>query len=179
MVITVTAIVAVRTSLDVYDWARGLGDWKETVAATAAADSAQMPVVLQKASEALPPLMVSSTILLVWLGLLGGALAVRRRAHLGVDALVQLYPRRVRFALDYFSTALLAVFSLGVMVWGGYQVCAKAVETHSMTPGLESFNRAWFYAALPIAGALNFIYCIHAFFHPKPIGLDSDEGGDE
>jgi TRAP-type C4-dicarboxylate transport system permease small subunit len=111
--------------------------------------------------------------------MLGGALALRRRAHLGVDALVRAYPRKVRFALDYFSTALLAAFSLAVMVCGGYLVCDKAVSTHSMTPGLETFNQAWFYAALPVAGALNFIYCIHAFFHPKPIGMDLDEDGDE
>jgi len=124
------------------------------------------------------PVNTASQTLLVWIGILGSALAFRHRAHLGVDALVRLYPPKVRLFFDYLSTALVGLFSLTVLVIGGYQVSYRAFSLGSKMPGLESLNRGWFYLVLIMTGLLNLIYCFYHFAHPKPVGALDEESKD-
>jgi TRAP-type C4-dicarboxylate transport system permease small subunit len=120
-------------------------------------------------NRASAPINTASQTLLVWIGILGSALAFRLRAHLGVDALVRLYPYRARLFLDYLMTALVGAFSLVVLVIGGYKVAQLAFSRGDLMPGIESVNRGWFYLVLVIAGVLNLIYCIYHFANPKPV----------
>ncbi|MGC9327514.1 MAG: TRAP transporter small permease [Candidatus Hinthialibacter sp.] len=121
-------------------------------------------------ANASSPVNTASQTLLVWIGILGSALAFRYRSHLGVDALVRVYPPRVRLWLDYASTALVGLFSLTVLLIGGYLVCSRSFSMGSKMPGFEFMNRGWFYLVLVITGALNLMYCVHHFLHPKPVG---------
>ena len=116
------------------------------------------------------PLNTASQTLLVWIGLLGSSLAYRHRAHLGVDALVRVYPRQVRVALDVLSTLAVMAFSVSVLVIGGGSVCSRAMRYDFRMPGFEQFNRAWFYAVLPLTGALLFLYSLDFLMHPRPAG---------
>ena len=116
------------------------------------------------------PLNTASQSILVWIGILGSALALRRRAHLGVDALVRIYPPRARVLLDRAATLLVGLFSLTVLVIGGASVCQKALATGSRMPGFEMLNAAWFYAVLVITGALHLAYCVYHWLHPVPAG---------
>ncbi len=125
--------------------------------------------VVSLVAKASSPLNTASQTLLVWIGILGSALAFRKRAHLGVDALVRIYPRRVRLLLDHLSTALVGLFSLAVLVAGGYGVCQRAFSLGSKMPGLEMVNRGWFYLVLVITGLLNLSYCVYHFVHPRPV----------
>lgn len=127
-------------------------------------------------AKASAPLNTASQTLLVWIGILGSALAFRRRAHLGVDALVRVYPARIRLILDHVSTALVGIFSLVVLVIGGYGVCRGAFSLGSRMPGLEMVNRGWFYLVLVITGVLNLIYCVYHFAHPRPVEGLKGEG---
>lgn len=104
------------------------------------------------------PINTASQTQLVWLGILGSALALRYRAHVGVDALVMQYPVRWQKRLAIVSDVLVAVFSLVVLLVGGTMVCQQAIAIDSRMPGFESLNRAWFYAVLPITGLLSLIY---------------------
>ncbi len=115
------------------------------------------------------PINTASQTLLVWVGILGSTLALRRRAHLGVDALVRYYPYKVRVVLDYISTTLVGLFSLFVLVIGGYLVCSRAFEMGSKMPGIQALNRGWFYIVLVLAGALNLAYCLHHLIYPRPV----------
>jgi len=124
------------------------------------------------------PINTASQTLLVWIGILGGSLAYRRRAHLGVDALVRCYPPKVRLFLDYLSTVLVGLFSIAVFTVGGYLVCERAFSTGSKMPGFETFNRGWFYSVLLIAGVSNLLYCIHHFRNPVPVGTEPTETED-
>ncbi|MDX9755327.1 MAG: TRAP transporter small permease subunit [bacterium] len=116
------------------------------------------------------PINTASQTLLVWIGILGSALAFRHRAHLGVDALVLRYPPRLRLWLDYLSTTLVGLFSLCVFCLGGYQVCAQAFRSGSKMPGIEALNHGWFYLVLLLTGLLNLLYCVYHFAHPRPAG---------
>ncbi len=126
--------------------------------------------VMSFVAQASAPINTASQTILVWIGILGSALAFRMRSHLGVDALVRLYPPKVRLILDYISTALVGLFSLTVLVIGGYLISVRAFSLGSKMPGIEAVNRGWFYLVLVITGALNLFYCIYHVRYPKPVG---------
>lgn len=130
-------------------------------------------------SEFSAPLNALSQVLLVWVGILGSALALKLRAHIGVDVLVRLYPRRVQLVLDYVSTALIALFSLGVLLYGGYRVCATAFAYGYGMPGFETLNRGWFYLVLPVAGLLGLGYSAYHAMHPTTVADAAEESAQE
>ena len=100
------------------------------------------------------PINTASQVLLIWIAILGSAYAPGQRAHLGVDALVRVYPPRVRRWVGRGVIALIALFSLAVMLTGGILLMAWSLRSGSMMPGFPGLNRAWFYAVLPLTGAL-------------------------
>jgi TRAP-type C4-dicarboxylate transport system permease small subunit len=134
--------------------------------------------VMNGVAKASSPVNTASQTLLVWIGILGSSLALRYRAHLGVDALVRLYPPKIRLILDYVSTVLVGLFSLAVLLAGGYMVCERAFSLGSKMPGFEAFNRGWFYLVLVITGVLNLLYCVYHLMHPKPVSGVDAEGGE-
>lgn len=120
------------------------------------------------------PVNTASQTLLVWIGILGSALAFRMRAHLGVDALVRVYPPKARLFLDHLSTALVGAFSLVILVVGGWMAFRKGLG--SDMPGLAMLDQGWFYLVLVITGLLNLLYCVYHFVHPRPVAVtDSEE----
>ncbi len=123
------------------------------------------------------PINTASQTLLVWIGILGSALAFRYRSHLGVDALVRLYPYKVRLILDYAAIILVGLFSLLVLVIGGYLVCEGAFSRGSKMPGIEAINRGWFYLVLIFTGILNLLYCAYHIKYPKPVGEPVEQEG--
>lgn len=135
--------------------------------------SPSMEALLQSISKTVSalsaPVNTLSQTLLVWVGILGSAYALRKREHLGVDAVVRLYPAPVRFWLDRLSTLLIALFSCAVLLVGGYLVVSGAFTRGFRMPGIEWLNQGWFYLVLVMTGALNLIYCIDHWFHPKPV----------
>lgn len=119
------------------------------------------------------PLTTVAQTALVWIGILGGAYALKQRAHIGVDAVYRLYPRRVRLILDHVSTALVLGFSFAVLLLGGWIVCARAFQTASRMPGLDALNRGWFYLVLPVTGLLNLVYGVYLFVRPDTVEAEA------
>jgi TRAP-type C4-dicarboxylate transport system permease small subunit len=113
------------------------------------------------------PVNTISQTLLVWVGILGSALALSLRAHLGVDALVRMYPRKLQVIMDRISMILVGAFSGFILLWGGWLLCQRSLASGSKMPGLGSMNMAWFYSVLVITGVLNLLYCINHLIHPK------------
>jgi TRAP-type C4-dicarboxylate transport system permease small subunit len=91
--------------------------------------------------------------LFVWVTFLGASAAVRRRAHLGLSAIYDLFPARVRAALDVLILAGTGAFFL-VTAFYGWQVVRLQVENHLMnTLGYP----AWMVGVAVPAGALLFV----------------------
>ncbi len=170
MVFSITAEIVLNAAIQPITsaWIQSLEE--ESVTKTPSSLRNALGGVMSFVANVSAPVNTASQTLLVWIGILGSALALRYRSHLGVDALVRLYPPKVRFILDYISTTLIALFSLTVLVMGGYLVCYKAFSLGSKMPGFELLNRGWFYLVLIITGVLNLVYCIYHFTHPKPVG---------
>ena len=91
-----------------------------------------------------------------WLVFLGGAIAVRRGAHIGIDAVVVFLPAAVKRAVAFVGDVLVVVI-LGVFVYYGILLAAMTVAV--TTPGL-GLPVAFVYAAAPFGAFLMLLHQI-------------------
>jgi len=95
--------------------------------------------------------------LLIWIGLVGSALALSRKAHLGIDYFVgklaprpQVLTRIVVFTLTlFFSTAILGI--------GGLRLVIKTLMTNQISPATQ-VKIGYIYLALPISSLFMIYY---------------------
>ncbi len=97
--------------------------------------------------------------LLVWVALLGGALAFRTKAHLGVDYFVdQLHPdaRKVTAVVAHL---VVLFFAGAVLLLGGASVVREALALAQTTPAL-GWKMGYVYLALPVSGFFVVLYTV-------------------
>ena len=104
-----------------------------------------------------------TTLCYQWLSYLGAALAVRYRAHYGVDLLVRLLGPRMRRALEWLEHAV--VWSLGafMIVYGWRIVESSALQMYPTLP----FSVGTGYLVLPIAGVLFMLMDLPVFLERR------------
>lgn len=91
-------------------------------------------------------------LLLVWLSLLGGALAYAEGAHLGIDLITaRLHPLAARWAAILLHITV-AAFAGIVMAWGGTLLCIERWQSGQVLAALQ-VSRVWSYLAVPVSGA--------------------------
>jgi TRAP-type C4-dicarboxylate transport system permease small subunit len=98
-------------------------------------------------------------LLMVWLGLLGAALACREEKHLGLDIVVRQWPEALQAWVRIFYNVCVGSFALVVMVWGGGHLVAQRLAAGQMLPAL-GISKAWFYLALPVSGLLIVLFSV-------------------
>ena len=92
----------------------------------------------------------------IWIVFLGAAVAVRRGMHFRMRLVVdRLGPGAAHFA-DHLVTLATVAFG-GVLVAGGYGI--YPIAQRQVTDALE-ISMLWFYAALPVGGALIIFYAL-------------------
>ena len=77
-----------------------------------------------------------ATFLLIWVALLGAAVALGRGAHLGIDYFVHQLPDKARVKTELFVFGCIALFSLLVMVVGGIDLVATTFRLKQISPAL-------------------------------------------
>jgi C4-dicarboxylate transporter DctQ subunit len=88
----------------------------------------------------------------IYLAWVGASAAVRERAHIRIDVLIEFVPPRVKAAL--YIIADIATLTLAVIcVYWSLQPVITSLEFGSVTHGLRVSN-AWFLAAVPLGFAL-------------------------
>ena len=99
-----------------------------------------------------------------WLVLLGASYAVKKHAHLGVDAIINMVPPPVRRAMALFSVACCLVFSLLLLkgAWDYWAVFAELPPTSGrwFPTGFEDKFRGqgWYEVQdVPMPGFLRFL----------------------
>jgi TRAP-type C4-dicarboxylate transport system permease small subunit len=97
--------------------------------------------------------------LLVWVALLGGALAFRSKAHLGVDYFVnRLHPAARK--LTAVTAHLVVLFFAGaVLMLGGTRVVSETLALEQTTAAL-GWKMGYVYLALPISGFFVALYTL-------------------
>lgn len=84
-------------------------------------------------------------LLFVWVSFLGADMALRKRAHIGIDYLVRRLPGRARVVLDVLL-ALVCVAFLGTMAVLGYRLTLMNIERLFGDSGIPY---AWVTIAVP------------------------------
>lgn len=109
--------------------------------------------------------------LLVWVSLLGGAVAFGVKGHLGVDYFVGKFHPEVQKIMAIFSHGVVLFFAVAIFVVGGSRVVADALAVEQTTPAL-GWKMGHVYLALPIAGVFMVLFTIENLIETmvKPAG---------
>lgn len=97
--------------------------------------------------------------LLIWIGLLGSAVALKRKAHLGIDVLVNRFPPNYRLLTAIFVYSCVIIFSISVLVYGGSKMVTVILINNQVSPAL-GIRMGYVYMALPISGLFITLYGI-------------------
>jgi len=97
--------------------------------------------------------------LLIWVSLLGAAVALNRGAHLGVDYFVGKLPARIRLYTEVFVFLCISLFSLCVMVIGGASLVISTLNLGQISPAL-GIKIGYVYLAIPISGFFLVLYSV-------------------
>ncbi len=100
--------------------------------------------------------------LLIWVSLLGAAVALNRGAHLGIDYLVNKLSIRNRIYTEVFVFLCIALFSLCVMVIGGATLVISTLKLGQISPAL-GVKIGYVYLAIPISGFFLVLYSVIGF----------------
>jgi TRAP-type C4-dicarboxylate transport system permease small subunit len=100
-----------------------------------------------------------ATFLMIWVGLLGASVALKRGAHLGIDYFVSKLSPRKRAATEIFVFAVCALFSAFVLVGGGVALVRDVLEQEQTSAALR-IKMGYVYLALPISGFFLTLYSL-------------------
>ena len=104
-----------------------------------------------------------ATFLMIWVGLLGGSVALNRGAHLGIDYFVGKMAEEKAVYVTMFSFLCIATFSLLVLLIGGSQLVQRTLSTNQVSPAMN-LKMGYVYLALPISGFFLVLYSIELLF---------------
>lgn len=105
-----------------------------------------------------------SRCLLIWIGMLGAALAYRTGVHLGLDIVTQRFNARNRQRLAMLVSAAVVVFAIAVMVIGGGNLVALTYELNQMSAALD-IRMAYIYMIIPFSGSIIAFYGICQLYY--------------
>jgi len=97
--------------------------------------------------------------LLIWVSLLGGAIALRSQDHLGIDFLVSRFESSVRKAAALFSAALVTLVIVAVLIFGGIFLVRDALMLEQSTPAL-GWQMGYVYLVIPLVGIFMLLFSI-------------------
>jgi len=96
--------------------------------------------------------------LLIWVSLLGAAVAFGRGQHLGVDYFVKkLDPSAQRLMAGVVQLVVMAFATLA-MVYGGYMLVTETFQSGQLTPAL-GIKKGYAYLPVPISGVFILLFC--------------------
>jgi TRAP-type C4-dicarboxylate transport system permease small subunit len=94
--------------------------------------------------------------IMVWISMLGASIGIRRKGHIGVEAVVMLLPADAKKAIVTLAASIASGFFLGVVVYG-VKICGVVVAQES--PAME-ISMAVPYASLVVGGLLMLLYSL-------------------
>jgi TRAP-type C4-dicarboxylate transport system permease small subunit len=101
--------------------------------------------------------------LLIWVSLLGAAVAMNKGAHLGIDYFTGKLSIRNRVATEVFVFAVVALFSLFAMVIGGIALVTTTLQLDQRSP-VWDIPMGYVYLVVPISGLFMTFYSIIGLF---------------
>ena len=102
-----------------------------------------------------------ATYLLIWISLLGAAYALRIRAHLGIDILVQRLKKSQQRSMEIAAWGTIIAFSLVALVFGGSWLVYVTLDLNQLSAAFQ-VPVGYVYLALPLSGILMTYYAVVA-----------------
>ena len=100
----------------------------------------------------------ASRYIMVWLSMLGASIGLRRKGHIGVEALTMLFPKTLQRATSVFGSLVTVFFCCGLIFYG---VRLLRVVYAQESPAME-ISMALPYGALVAGGALMLFYALES-----------------
>jgi len=100
-----------------------------------------------------------ATYLMIWVGLLGASVALRRGAHLGIDYFVSQLASWKKALIEVFAFSVIAAFSVVVLGIGGTHLVQETLARGQASPAL-GVQMGYVYLALPISGFFLTLYSV-------------------
>ncbi len=100
-----------------------------------------------------------ATYLLIWVGLLGAAVALHRGAHLGIDYFVGKFHPKNRLLTEMFVYVSVLTFSASVLLVGGFQLVLETFQLGQIAPA-TGIQLGYVYLVVPISGFFIAMYSI-------------------
>lgn len=97
--------------------------------------------------------------LLIWVSMLGSAVAFGAKAHLGVDFLVEKFHPSARRLMSVVVNLIVLGFAVSIFIVGGTAVVRDALAMEQTTPAL-GLKMGHVYLALPLAGFFMVIFVL-------------------
>ncbi len=98
--------------------------------------------------------------MLIWVAMLGSAVAFERGAHLGIDYFAGKLPERIRVYGECFALLAVAAFAFCVMILGGIDLVSSTLELDQISPAL-GVKVGYVYTAVPISGFFILFYSVN------------------
>ena len=112
-----------------------------------------------------------SRYLFIWLTFLGAIVAVHENAHLGVDTLVRILPRKGRLASVVASEALM-LLAVALLFWGSWKQTLINMGTKSP---VAQVPRALIYIAGLVASALMAVLILRNLYRLLIVGATDED----
>ena len=93
-------------------------------------------------------------IVIIYSTFIGASVAVKRRAMIKIDAVVQIFPK-LETALTNYTNILMLIFA-GMMMYYGYKMAELQVITHQKTIIMQ-IPLVYLYAIMPVMGIMVFL----------------------
>lgn len=116
----------------------------------------------------------AATLMMVWIGLVGAALAYGEKSHLGLDVLVRAMDPGSRAIVRFAVHTVVLVFAALIMVYGGWWLVRETWQAEQMIAAL-GIRKAWMYLSMPVSGVLICLYALEAMI----VELMTRGGGEE
>ena len=100
-----------------------------------------------------------ATFLMIWVAMLGASVALYRGSHLGIDYFVGKFSVRKRLYIEIFVFLLIGLFSLFVMLIGGFKLVQNRLMSGQTSPALN-LKIGYVYLAVPISGFFLVVYSV-------------------
>lgn len=97
--------------------------------------------------------------LLIWISLLGGAVAFGEKAHLGVDYFVGKFDPTARKFITIAGQLVVLFFAIALFIVGGSRVVSIQLSLGQATPAL-GWAMGYVYLPLPIAGVFIVLFTV-------------------
>jgi TRAP-type C4-dicarboxylate transport system permease small subunit len=113
--------------------------------------------------------------LLVWISLLGGAVAFGEKSHLGVDYFVGKFDPASSKFITIIGQLIVLFFAISIFIVGGYRLVSNTLTIGQTTPAL-GLEMGHVYLAVPIAGVFIILFTIEQLLETLLTNASQEEG---